>query len=177
MEVGTKSLLFGVHQFIWHPITVYRAWKELYGKPTWGELICIIIHDWGYWGKPNMDGPEGENHPIWSAMWAFKHLDRYHQTKYHYWLCLLHSRHTARTMRKEPSRLCYADKLSFKYDPWWFYLPRAWLSGELFEYRKNAIKNGFITSMASHREWHRWAYKIMVTVGEKQKADAMPYAN
>ncbi|MCK5235828.1 MAG: hypothetical protein KAR06_02490, partial [Deltaproteobacteria bacterium] len=60
--VGTKSLLFGVHQFIWHPITVLIAWCKLYGWPTWPELVCIIVHDWGYWGKPNMDGPEGEKH-------------------------------------------------------------------------------------------------------------------
>ena len=63
MNVGTKSLLFGVHQFIWHPVTVLIAWVSLYGRPTWRELICIIVHDWGYWGAPNMDGEEGERHP------------------------------------------------------------------------------------------------------------------
>lgn len=56
MKTGTKSLLFGVHQFIWHPLTVLLAWIKLYGWPAWEELVCIIIHDWGYWGKSNMDG-------------------------------------------------------------------------------------------------------------------------
>lgn len=28
MRIGTKSILFGVHQFIWHPVTVYIAWRN-----------------------------------------------------------------------------------------------------------------------------------------------------
>jgi hypothetical protein len=59
MKVGQRSLLYGVHQFLWHPITVLIAWWVLFGRPTWRELVCIIIHDWGYWNCPNMDGPEG----------------------------------------------------------------------------------------------------------------------
>jgi hypothetical protein len=42
---------------------VYRAWKSLYDHPNWREVICIIIHDWGYWYAPNMDGLEGQRHP------------------------------------------------------------------------------------------------------------------
>jgi NOL1/NOP2/fmu family ribosome biogenesis protein len=76
-----------------------------------------------------------------------------------------------------PSKLCFADKLSLKYDPWWFYLPRAWLSGELFEYRERAARNGFVSREKTHREWFRWAYEIMITVGTSQKADAAPYSN
>lgn len=175
MKVGTRSLLFGVHQFIWHPITVFLAWRELYGTPTWKELICIIIHDWGYWGKPNMDGPEGERHPTWAAEWALEHLDLF-STEY-YWLCMLHSRHYARSYGKDPSRLCWADKLSMKYDPWWFYLPRAWLSGELCEYRDRSARNGYVERHASHREWYAWAHELMTALGKQQVADARPYQN
>ena len=46
----------------------------------------------------------------------------------HYELCLYHSRHFAKTADAEPSRLCWADKLSILYEPWWLYLPRAWAS-------------------------------------------------
>ena len=75
MQVGTKSLLFGVHQIFWHPLTVTLAWKELYKTwPSWKEFVCIFIHDWGYWGCPNMDGEEGENHPVWAAKFAAKYL-------------------------------------------------------------------------------------------------------
>jgi len=47
MKVGTKSLLWGVHQIFWHPLTVTLAWRELYKKwPSWKEFVCIFIHDW-----------------------------------------------------------------------------------------------------------------------------------
>jgi hypothetical protein len=29
MGVGTKSLLIGVHELLWHPITVYLGWCRL----------------------------------------------------------------------------------------------------------------------------------------------------
>ena len=32
------------------------------------------------------------------------------------------------------SRLCVADKLAIALEPWWFYLPRVILSGEIYEY-------------------------------------------
>lgn len=71
MTTGTKSLLFGVHQFLWHPLTVLLAWVYLYRSfPNPKELLCIFVHDWGYWGCPNMDGPEGERHPERAATHA-----------------------------------------------------------------------------------------------------------
>ena len=89
MKTGTKSLLFGVHQFVWHPITVWMAWVWLFRRlPNWKETICIIIHDWGYWGKENMDDEEGEKHPEWAFHFASKHLGKSYGL-----LCLYHSRH------------------------------------------------------------------------------------
>lgn len=61
-------------RFLWHPVTVLLAWWALYGRPTWRELVCIIIHDWGYWHCPNMDGPEGELHPEYGAQLAGRWL-------------------------------------------------------------------------------------------------------
>lgn len=169
MKVGTKSLLFGVHQFIWHPITVTLAWHELYGKwPEWKEFVCIIVHDWGYWGKPNMDGAEGESHPEFGADIAYWFLDGLGGHKYGD-LCLFHSRHYARRAHREPSRLCWADKLSIKYEPWWFYLPRAWLSGELKEYRKVAAKAGRVPLRVSHREWFGWVKGHLSNAGMKRE--------
>lgn len=164
MKVGTKSLLFGVHQFIWHPVTVTLAWRELYGTwPEWKEFVCIIIHDWGYWGKPNMDGPEGEEHPILGANIASFLFGREYYT-----FCLFHSRHYSRKSGEIPSRLCWADKLAIHYDPWWFYLPRAWLSGELKEYRKVANKSGFISIRANHREWFNKVREHLSEAGRQQ---------
>lgn len=150
MNVGTKSLLFGVHQVFWHPFTVWRAWRHLYGAPTWRECVCIVIHDWGYWGCPNMDGPEGELHPYVGAALAQDLFGpEYHE------LVLGHSRYLAKKMGWQPSRLCWADKLSMAYEPTWFYLIRARLSGEILEYRTKAHDRGFIPLMAKHSAWHR----------------------
>lgn len=63
MKVGTKSLLFGVHCWFIHPIFVFQSWWKLYGFPKDIRLwIAFIVHDWGYWGKADMDGKEGERH-------------------------------------------------------------------------------------------------------------------
>jgi len=173
MKTGTKSLLFGVHQFFWHPVTVWFAWVWLFRKfPTWKEAVCIVIHDWGYWGKENMDDEEGEKHPEFAAKIAGKLFGvQYHD------LCLLHSRHYARNAGREPSSLCWADKMSIIFEPWWLYLPRAWLSGELFEYRKIAAGAGFIPLSSSHRDWYRWIQDRLSTLGKEKRGDVVPYVN
>jgi len=64
MKIGTKSVLFGAHQFLIHPLFVALAWWQLYGFPWDPRLwVAFFVHDLGYLGKPNMDGPEGESHP------------------------------------------------------------------------------------------------------------------
>lgn len=146
--VGRRSLIFGVHQFIFHPFTVYLAWVRLYGFPNWKETVCIIIHDWGYWFCQDMDGDMGKKHPEFAANIALKLFGQKYAD-----LCLYHSRYYAKEKGVNPSPLCDADKLSIIYETWWSYIPRAWLSGELFEYRFRADREKFISLKASHREW------------------------
>jgi hypothetical protein len=147
-SIGTRSLLFGVHQFLWHPFTVWLAWKELYGTPSWNETVCIALHDIGYWGMKNMDGDEGARHPETGAEWVGRMFgEEYRQ------LVLGHSRSYAQIHKISTSKLCWADKLSIKYERWWLYLPRAWASGELKEYRTVADRKGFIHKNKSHRRW------------------------
>lgn len=173
MKTGTKSVLFGVHCFLWHPITVALAWRELYGKwPSWKDAICCIIHDWGYWGCNDMDGEEGNKHPRWAARWARLNLDAERGSPIYSDLCLYHSRYYAYRAGACPSKLCWADKLSCKYDPWWFYLPRAVLSGEIKEYRQRAAEFGAVPLSASHRDWYRWAQPRMM--GKAYRQDARP---
>lgn len=63
IPMGTRSLLVGAHQFLWHPLTVFLSWHDLYGKwPNWKVCVCIFIHDWGYWGCKDMEGKEGWHH-------------------------------------------------------------------------------------------------------------------
>lgn len=195
MNVGTRSLLFGVHQFLWHPWTVYRAWLHLYGRPTWRELICIFIHDWGYWGSPNMDGAEGTRHPELGARIAGWLLGpEYHD------LVLYHSRHYVRernlgraassealwlldkiyepVITVEPSRLCWADKLSILYDPPVLYITRARLSGEIREYRALAARlrgGDGIPLTASDWTWFYWVRGKLVKLARTMDPASCPY--
>ncbi len=143
MNIGTKSLLFGTHQFLLHPLFVFIAWWRLFGFPKKLPLyIAFVVHDWGYWGQPNMDGPEGESHPwlgahIMSCLFdrrgGFRHpRHRYHASWFHF--VYYHSRFTARRNNINFSDLCLADKLAVASEPPWFYLLRAKATGELWEY-------------------------------------------
>ena len=187
MRVGTKSVLFGAHAFWLHPWVVAAAWWKLYGFPWDPRLwVAFFVHDLGYWGKPNMDGPEGERHVEWGAQYMYRWFDDYrpaiepswspsvaetggllwrgsafrtlparsrrqvwHARLFNrllgdrgnlYWhdLALYHSRFYAKQDGHEPSRLCVADKMVIAIEPWWLYLPRVWLSGELALYRQTA---------------------------------------
>lgn len=161
---GTLSLLIGAHQLVVHPACVVIAFRMLYRCwPTWRQLVCIVIHDWGYIGCPEMDGPCGKRHPELGARIAL----RLFGITAHNW-CLYHSRSRAKADGVEPSTLCWADKLASALLPWWAYLPGAWLSGELDEYReladaywrKTAGRDGVPWS-GSHREWHAWMTSYM----------------
>ena len=147
MKIGTKTLLFGCHQFVLHPIYTYVAWRKLYGNfPSLGETVAIVIHDWGYFGKLNLDGKEGERHPEWANN-IFERLGHFVRDNinfdfgvYFYELgnlCLYHSRFYAKKFEQEPSKLCWADKYgTILYSKYlWSFL--ATISGELKEYMTN----------------------------------------
>lgn len=176
MKLGTRSLLFGVHQFIWHPFTVWRAWCHIYRRrPTWRQAICIVVHDWGYWGCAEMDGPEGELHPYRGAAIAHALLDKDGSREWETF-CLGHSRTMSRILGIQTSRLCPADKLSIAFDPAWFYLIRARATGELAEYRKNSDARGFITAAAPDRCWHAKMVKYEKEAEtERERQERMDY--
>lgn len=118
--------------------------------------MCIVIHDWGYWQCENMDGVEGEKHPKWAAMTAWRWLDGVNPSlailkaigperdfdllnrREYYYLCLCHSRFYAKQIGQNPSRLCWADKLGTALMPAWLMITLGWLTGELKEYMSNA---------------------------------------
>lgn len=71
MKLGTRSVLWGVHQFVIHPLVVALAWRACYRHwPLRWQWAAIIAHDWGYWGKRDIDGAEGVQHPETGARWA-----------------------------------------------------------------------------------------------------------
>lgn len=133
MKIGTKSVLFGVHQFILHPIFVLRAWWICYESwPTWAEFCAIVTHDIGYYGMPNMDGPEGEEHPERvAAWWRREHGSFGNEVAA---IVLGHSRFHAAKNGLPLSKLFRPDKLATALYPKWLYLLLARMSGEIHEY-------------------------------------------
>jgi len=58
MRQGTLSVLFGCHSIV-HSLVVTVAWRKLYGRcPNWWQIVCILIHDIGHWGKDYLDDYE-----------------------------------------------------------------------------------------------------------------------
>ncbi|HRU04993.1 MAG TPA: hypothetical protein P5137_04360 [Candidatus Brocadiia bacterium] len=132
MTLGTRSLLFGAHQFLLHPLFVLLAWVRLYGLPGPSALVAIVVHDWGYWGCRSMDGDDGAGHPL-RCTW---------------WLLILGLRRTAELVEGHSrfacarhgipmSRLFWADKLGTALMPAWLWVLLSRASGELAEYLAN----------------------------------------
>jgi len=151
LKVGTKSLLFGVHQFLLHPIFVALAWRKFYGEwptkphpdywrrsrgersPQWPVWLAFLVHDWGYWGCATIDGEDGKQHPLVGA----QILGRLYGEQWGRF-CKYHSRSLARLDKVNPSDLCAPDKLAILFYPRWLYLLLARASGELLEYMRNS---------------------------------------
>ena len=162
IRIGTRSLFFGIHQVVLHPLFVALGWWKLYGFPFDPRLwTAFFVHDLGYFGKPNMDGPEGEQHPLVGAAimgWLFdtaakvpnpslagRTLGRLLEyifgsgdsiTGNMSWrhFTLYHSRYMARQHAAPFSRLCVADKYAIVLVPRWLYLFQTCLTGEIHEY-------------------------------------------
>ncbi len=126
MNIGTKSLLFGAHQVFIHPWFVAWGWWKLYGFPWDPRLwVAFVVHDWGYWGKPNMDGPEGEQHPELGA----RIMGSLFGKKWYFFM-RYHSRFLAKKDDQSFSRLCCADKYAIVLYPVWLYLLQTRWTGE-----------------------------------------------
>lgn len=175
MKIGTKSILFGAHQFAIHPWFVALAWWRLYGFPQdWRLWVTFFVHDLGYWAKPNMDGEEGELHPLLAAEW----LGRWFDGKSLYQTCRTlnsnscwdgmawaafvarHSRFLAKRMNRPFSRLCVADKLALAITPRWLYLLQTNLTGEIHEYMKG---QGARTPAGQRSQW-QWITDVQAYV-------------
>jgi len=143
-SVGTRSVLWGAHQFLWHPLTVWLAWVKLYHQfPNRWENLAILLHDTpGYWGCKSMDGPsDGKLHPYRSARVA-KRVARFFgaresEVAYIEELILGHSRSFCKSESRKLSELNAPDKLSILFDPACFYWLRTTLSREIIEYKRN----------------------------------------
>ncbi len=140
---GDSNLRLAYFTSLWDP----RLW------------IAFMIHDLGYWGKPNMDGPEGEAHPEWAA----RVMDRLFG---HPWgaLCKYHSRFYAKIDNAAPSALCFADKLAFCYYPEALLLWLVRATGEYDEYQvTHAHDNPGMPPYATPSEWARNVRVYVIT--------------
>ena len=131
MKLGTKSLLFGGHQFLIHPLLVLIAWVKLYRSfPSWRELICIFIHDWGYWGVADIKGERGDRHPECGGRIALKLFGPEWQN-----FILGHSSFYITRMGLERSKLLAPDKYWHCMIPFWLYKALTIHTGEFKYYR------------------------------------------
>jgi len=165
MRIGTRSVLYGAHCFFIHPWFVAWGWWKLYGFPWDPRLwFAFFLHDIGYLGKPNMDGPEGEEHPRLGANIM------YHLFGQEWWeFCMYHSRYFAKQHSKPFSRLCVADKLAICLEPSWLYLPRVIATGEVKEYMSANKVHREIGKSRSIREWHSKMIEYMLKWVEEHK--------
>lgn len=171
IPIGTRSVLVGAHAFYLHPWFLAWSWYRLYGIP-WDPRywFCFFLHDIGYIGKPNMDGDEGETHPLLGAKIIRKLFGQE-------WgdFCICHSRFYAKRLGKRYSRLCVADKYAIVVTPSWIYLPMVQLTGELREYMDIKRESKYYESNFNHATPYDWHQSIKKYIGawvvEHKEAD------
>lgn len=159
MKPGTKNLLIGDHQLLLHPLFVALAWWKLFGFPRDVRLwVCFFLHDLGYWGRNDIDGADGRNHPEVGANIAHWLFDRKSESTWWavypptwYEFCLYHSRYYAKKEGHPVSALALADKYAFVLTPRWLFMLLSKLSGGLEEYLRLDGESW------GEREWHRKA--------------------
>ena len=151
MKLGTKSLLFGVHQFLIHPLLVIIAWIKLYHSlPSWRELVCIFIHDWGYWGLNDLKGADGDRHPEYGASLAVRWFDSDYGR-----FILGHSSFYSIRNNIGVSKLMAPDKYWHCFVPLWFYKLLSVPTGEFAHYRAMKHARQVAPDDATDAEW--WA--------------------
>lgn len=151
VKLGTKTLLFGVHQVVIHPLFVTIAWIKIYRSvPSWRELLCIIIHDWGYWGKSNLKDADGDRHPEYGAALAGKLFGPEWRD-----FILGHSSFYMCRHNVARSKLFAPDKYWHCMIPLWLYKVLAVPSGEFRHYREMNHARQVAEPHESDAEW--WA--------------------
>lgn len=151
MKIGTKSFLFGAHQFLLHPLFLALAWKRRYGFP-WDPRLwaAFALHDLGYLGCTDMDGESGAKHPeLGARIMGFVFGKEWGE------FTLLHSRAYAKKMGKPVSKLCVADKLATAMMPSWLWITLACITGEVDEYMRQSSVRSVGTLTGDVRIWFR----------------------
>ncbi len=172
MRMGTKTLLFGCHQFLLHPFFTWLGWRALYGPPPWRMWFAFVLHDIGYWGMEDgiFDGPE-DMHPARGALFVRDTLFAgfKHDWQEIYKQMVRHSRHMSERFGVPPSQLCWADKMGTAIMPSLLWAILAHLSGEGWIYIANGY--GYEEShprtlrglVRFHHNYRSWCYSYVWT--------------
>lgn len=177
IPIGTRSLLWGAHQVLLHPLFVALAWRRLYGSwprrlPIW---VAFVIHDWGYFGLPNLDGREGSAHPLRGANLLGRLFDRRVHVVWagEWWrFAAGHSRTCAAKLGIPTSELMAADKLATVLMPLPLYAGLCWLSGEWQEYHWRWMDAGTYPGSGDDNVW-QWARHLRANWRRFERADAV----
>lgn len=168
MRLGTKSLLFGVHQVFLHPLFVAWAWLIIYRQwPQAHEWAAIITHDLGYFGCANMDGADGEAHPeVMAKRWirfgaycGFAPFGARVAVE-----ILGHSRYHAAKHNLPLSKLFRPDKLAITLYPIWLYLLLGNLSGEIHEYMALCREGKYADTVKTTTSQTQWLIETQAHV-------------
>ncbi len=131
MTEGTRSFLFGCHQFFVHPLCVLIAWRLEYREfPKWWEFISIFFHDIGVCGRQYLSDDKAKiGHWKKGAHLANKITRKFYKRKQHafygwYAYCMC-AGHCPEESGSRQSKLSRADKRSWLVAPmiwlWWNY--------------------------------------------------------
>lgn len=166
-----------------YPLNKIRWALGWRGGPVFASLwkpqlwVAFFVHDLGYLGKPNMDGEEGETHPLLGAA-IMRRLFGEPWGKF----CLYHSRFYAKQHDQKLSPLCVADKLSIALVPWWVYVPMCRLTHEIHEYSSQEKHRGDMARTQDVQDWGKshtfaahkdWFLKLQDHMRKLIAADAL----
>lgn len=148
LKMGRKTVLFGAHQCVLHPLFVALAWTRLYGVPRDPRLyVAFAVHDLGYFttNVEHLDSKEGERHVEFGA-------DLMHKLFGPAWgdFTRYHSRYYSTQAGMHYSRLCCADKLAAALEPKWLYMSRVRATGEIWEYLWHYVHGKYRSDQGAH---------------------------
>ena len=133
MNEGTKSYLFGCHQFFFHPLWVLFAWRLEYKSwPKLWQIICILLHDVGIIGRQYIAVDESKlGHWMLGANIAQRLFLRLDMPKIAWKSWVLIAGHCPNESSLPKSKLFISDKRAYLIEPMWM----KWLNYYLEDFR------------------------------------------
>jgi hypothetical protein len=141
VKEGTKSILFGCHNPLFHGTWVLLAWKlEYKAWPRWWELLGIYLHDIGVWNRQYLSNNTAKiGHWELGAVWGAEIVLFLHRLWPKFGLksgagevFTFMAGHCPEESQYKPSKLMRADKRSHLLEPKWWQYWTYWLEFKKF---------------------------------------------